>query len=216
MNEHVRDEPRLLLKDQAYQTLKQLILEGLFPPGTFLSERQLAARLGMSKTPVRAALERLDYEGFISVAPQQGIVVRELAIDEITDHFDIRIALETFVIRQLAGRLAKHQLDSLQENLDAQKRQIESGDMASYIETDASLHLLLCGFLGNQEIIRVMQHQRDKLHRIIRNVIRRDQNRMKTSYLEHAAIIDALASGEGEQAAQLMRQHLDNGKRILV
>src|ERR1700742_2672191 len=84
---------RRLMKERAYDSLKQLILTETFEPGAFLSERQLAVRLKMSKTPVKAALERLESEGFIAVSPQQGIVVQDLTLEEIADHFEVREAL---------------------------------------------------------------------------------------------------------------------------
>ena len=75
---------RGLLKDDAYERIKHLIQTQVFKPGTFLSERELAARLGMSKTPVRSALERLQSEGFVQISPQQGAVVREPSLNEIS------------------------------------------------------------------------------------------------------------------------------------
>ena len=88
---------RGLLKERAYDEIKRMVLTGELNPGTFLAERQLAARLGMSKTPVRSALERLESEGFIRISPQQGAIIRDLSLDEITDQYEIRTALETFV-----------------------------------------------------------------------------------------------------------------------
>src|SRR5580700_8790566 len=87
---------RSFLKDRAYERIKSRLLNNDYPPGTFLSERQLAENLGMSKTPVKAALERLESEGLIAVSPQQGIVVRELSVHEIADLYEIRAALESY------------------------------------------------------------------------------------------------------------------------
>ena len=95
---------RALLKDRAYADLKVLIQSGEFPPNTFLSERQLVARLGMSKTPIRSALEHLEAQGLVVVSPQQGIVVTDLSVREITDLFDVRSAIEPFVAARLAER----------------------------------------------------------------------------------------------------------------
>ena len=72
------EDRRVFLKDRAYEELKTLILSEALPPGSFLSERALGQKLGMSKTPVRSAIERLENEGFVSVSPQQGVVVRAL------------------------------------------------------------------------------------------------------------------------------------------
>src|SRR5262252_182499 len=101
---------RSFLKEQAYERLKRGLLNNDYPPGSFLSERQLAENLGMSKTPVKAALERLESEGFIAVSPQQGIVVRELSVQEIADQYEIRAALESYAVRTIAGQLTEEQI----------------------------------------------------------------------------------------------------------
>src|SRR5262245_51497417 len=101
LNGHASD--RSLLKDRAYEKIKTQLLTDEFPPGTFLSERRLAGSLGMSKTPVKAALERLATEGFLSISPQQGIVVRQPSIQEIADLYEIRAVLESYALRTLAG-----------------------------------------------------------------------------------------------------------------
>lgn len=207
---------RGLLKDRAYEELKQLILDWTFMPGTFLSERQLAARLGMSKTPVRSALERLAHEGFVTISPQQGIVVREFSLEEIVDLFDIRIALETFVVKHLAGRLDEERVQRIEENLRGQLETTTSGDVRAATLLDADFHILLCEALGNQEILRTMLHLRDKLYRIVYRILHHDRRRIATSYDEHRAIADAVISGDGDLAAKLIVGHLEWGKHSLV
>ena len=102
----VEDAPgRSLLKERAYTEIKQRILSGVLAPSTFLSERQMAGQLAMSKTPIRAALQRLEVEGLVTISPQQGIIVRDLSVHEIADLYEMRAALETYVARTLAGRL---------------------------------------------------------------------------------------------------------------
>ena len=95
----------LSLKQQAYSELKRLILVDELAQGSVQSVRNLAIRLGMSKTPVHAAIERLEAEGFVALAPQQGIIVSEMSLQNIVDHFEIRQAIEPFVVRRIAGRL---------------------------------------------------------------------------------------------------------------
>ena len=84
----------------------------------------------MSKTPVKAALERLEVEGFITVSPQQGIVVRELSVHEIADLYEIRAALESYTLRAIAGRLTAEQVRRLRANLKAQEAIRGTGDVA--------------------------------------------------------------------------------------
>src|SRR6516162_3334378 len=114
--------PRSFLKDRAYELIKQRLLNSDYPPGTFLSERQLAENLGMSKTPVKGALERLESEGFITVSPQQGIVVRELSVREIADQYEIRSILESYTLRTIAGHLTPEQIARVRANLEEQAR----------------------------------------------------------------------------------------------
>jgi len=162
-----------------------LLLTGIFSPGTFLSERKLGDQLGMGKTPIRAALERLEAEGFIATAPQQGILVREFSIDEIRDHYEIRAALETYIVQQIAGKLTAVQITMLEDNLRIQKTCIDAGDISGHVDVDAGFHLLMADYLGNEEIKKVMQHQRDKIFRVAIQISKRNPPRMQTSLSEH-------------------------------
>ena len=207
---------RALLKDDAYERIKQLIQTQVFKPGTFLSERELAARLGMSKTPVRSALERLQTEGFVQIAPKQGAVVREPSLHEIVDMIDFRIALEPYVLRRLVGRLSPWQLQRLRENLKQQEWVVEAHDVRRCTQLDADFHLMFCEFLGNQEIVRVMRSLRDRLVRTVLRIFSQDVARVRDSYQEHLAIVDALEVGDGERAARLLVSHLESGKRYTV
>jgi DNA-binding GntR family transcriptional regulator len=207
---------RGLLKERAYDEIKRYILRNDFPPGTFLAERQLAAQLGMSKTPVKAALERLEHEGFISVSPQQGIVVRELTVREIADQYEIRVALETYTLRSLAGRLTREQVVRLRTNLAAQKRLRGSGEVEEMAALDSAFHGLFAEFLGNQEVLRVMGQLRDKMQRIIIKVFRLNPGRIDTSYEEHLALAEAAIGGDGPRAAKLMEAHLARGKQMIL
>ncbi len=207
---------RALLKDQAYEALKAQILSGELSPGTFLSERTLAARLNMSKTPVRTALERLEMERFIAISPQQGIVVRGLTLTEINDHYDLRIALETFVASRLAGRLTAEQDAALTANLSAMARAAADRDKPRFMTLDTEFHLLLCESLENREIVRVMEHQRDKFMRVIMPLIERHGERVNDTLAEHAGILEAVRQGDGREAAARIAQHLNNGRRLLI
>lgn len=216
-NPPAADAPRrVLLKERAYAALREAILDGSFPPGSFLSERQLSARLGMSKTPIRGAIERLEHEGFVAVAPQQGIVVREPSVQEIVDQFEIRVALEGYAIRHVSGTLTPDQVRRLEANLADQRAAIAPRQIRRCVELDTDFHLLFCEFLGNREILRVMWNLRDKVHRVIARVYAQDDTRFRTSYEEHRAIADAAIAGDPALAARRIQDHLDFGLRHLV
>lgn len=209
-------EKRSLMKDRAYADIKRLILDEAVAPGEFLSERQLAARLQMSKTPIKSALERLEAEGFIGVSPQQGIVVHDLSLEEIADQFEIREVLEPYVVRQLAGRLTPPQAERMSANLLAQEASVGTGDVRENVRLDADFHLLWCEFLGNSEILATMQRLRDRIHRVVSRVSRRNPHRMREGGDEHRQIAEAVVAGDGDLAADRMRYHLNFGKQLLL
>jgi len=215
-----RSEPlpdgRVLLKERAYAELKQLIQNVTFEPGSFLSERQLAGQLGMSKTPVKAALERLEMEGFIAVSPQQGIVVRELSVHEVADQFEIRLALESHVLRSVAGRLTDEQATELKANIRQQKQAAKRRDVPRLVALDAEFHMLFCQFHGNREIQRVMSQLREKIHRVIGRVFVQQPARLMTSCDEHEAISDAVLAGDADLSVRRIEEHLNYGRQFLL
>jgi DNA-binding GntR family transcriptional regulator len=209
----IEDTP---LKQHAYTELKNRILTGVYPPGGFLSERRLVEQLGMSKTPIRSALERLEAEGFVAVSPRQGIIVREPSMQEIGDQFAIRFALERYVLEALAGRLTEEQVRRVQENLKAQRQAVERSDLAASIRLDGEFHALFCEFLGNQEILRVMCHLRERMMVVIGLVFQKNPERMAPNYQEHQAIAQAVLDGKAEKAVDGLKRHLEYGKQRLL
>ena len=209
------DESAVSLKQRAYTELKERILSGALAPGTLLSERQLARSLKMSKSSVHAALERLQGDGLVTVAAQQGIVVRAIPPQEIADHFEIREALETFVVARLAGRLTPEQASRLKRNLREHRRAVKQGDVAANIRLDSEFHLLLCEFHGNDEITRAMGQIRDKIHGVIHHITSRLPGRTRDSLSEHEAIAAALLVSDGPIAAERIATHLRNGFQSL-
>jgi DNA-binding GntR family transcriptional regulator len=201
------------LKQQAYLRLKAQILCGELVAGAVLSVRQLAARLDMSRTPVHAAIERLEADGLVTLAPQQGVVVREMSIQDIANHYEIRQAIEPFVMQRLAGRLSAEQVDQLRVNQSRHRVAAQRRQIAELIEADAEFHQLLCSFLGNREITLVMQHLRDKVQHVIFRVAQQFPDRVSESYTEHEAIFEALLEGDGRRAAELANEHLEQGRR---
>jgi DNA-binding GntR family transcriptional regulator len=199
------------LKQQAYDALKRQILSGRLAPGVLLSERQLASELKMSKTPVHAALERLEAEDLVVVAAQQGIMVRAISPQDMSDHFEIREAIEPFVVAKLAGRLVNEQARRLEHNLLENDRAVREMDVEANVRLDAEFHLILCEFLGNREITRVMGQIREKVHGVIRYISSRHPERMAGSLAEHEHIAEAILAGNGPEAAERMKAHLRYG-----
>jgi len=205
-----------LLREQAYQRLKELVLRGQLSKMPFLSERRLAKELGMSNTPVRSAVERLELEGMLSIGPQRGIQVRELSRREIVDHFEIRQSLEALVMRKVAGGLEPEQIVALDANVAAFEASVKAGDIPECIARDGDFHLLLAEFSGNADVERVLRQLRDRIFRVILRVIEHVPTRMRESVEEHRRIVRLLVAGDAKGASKLMTQHLRDGLKALV
>lgn len=208
----------LSLKDQAYQGLKKMILDEKVPPNGFLSERNLAAQFGMSKTPVRLAIARLEHEGFVRVSPQQGIVVVALSFDEILDYIEYRLALESFVVRSLAENISQAQMLKLQESLNQHEKLIQkrADTREAQVYADMGFHKLLASLKGNQQIVNAIARQQAMLYRVAMRIFEKHPGRALSSLNEHQQIVEAIANGQKSQAVELIEKHILNIKTLLI
>jgi len=208
---------KLLLKDRAYAELKELIQTGIFPPNTFLSERQLVEQLQMSKTPIRSALEHLESQGLVAVSPQQGIVVKELTVREITDLFDMRWAIEPYVASRLAEtKLSGNQSGQVASNLRQQQIAAKAGNALAATRLDFEFHALLSSFLDNRELLAWLTRCFDKLYRSVLRINKLSSGRLHKSQQDHAAIVASINLGNAAAAAQSMTDHLRYGRQFLL
>lgn len=203
-----------LLKEVAYTKIKESILNGQFAPGDFLSERELIELLGMSKTPIKSALTRLETEGFLVISSKQGIVINDLSIERILDIYDLRIALESYNCRQLTGRLTEDQSEQLEKNLKETEEIVGKRDVKGFTTLDHAFHLLICQFVGNQEIYRILLNYNDHLQRITYRHLDKDPNRMKNFWEEHKKIYYYLKNSD-IRSVEIMESHLQDSKRKL-
>jgi len=205
------------LKEKAYTMLRALIMQGELRSGEFLSERSLVERMEMSRTPIRAALERLEAEGHVTYTPNRGIFVSEVTIDKAIDVYDFRMIIESSIVRKLASRKLTDELRQwFKESLARQWACVEADDTMQFAHEDSEFHRQLVYAFDNKEIIVTMDRLQDKLYRIALNVLRKDANRIKISYEDHATLVEQIEQGQGEEAAATLTQHLEFGKRILL
>lgn len=211
------NEQSVTLKEKAYQELRRLILSGQFKPGDVLTERILVEKLSMSRTPIRAAYERLDAEGLVNYVPNKGLTVAEFSLKRAIDLFEYRIAMEGFVARKLAlMEWEPADLAWFEDNLREQESFMKTSDYEKFTEADASFHAKLAEVHGNKEIITAMNQLQDKLFTTGLSVLRKDRNRIKVSYEDHFRIFSAIRDGDAALAAVCMEEHLEYGKRILI
>ncbi|GEM82112.1 GntR family transcriptional regulator [Meiothermus hypogaeus] len=208
----------LPLREQAYSRIKQLILDEEFPPNSFLSERGLAERLGMSKTPVRLAIARLEHEGYVRVSPQQGIVVLALSFEEILDYIDFRLALESFVVRSLAAAPSPERALALEAQLAEQAQVVHNPEspLQALVHADMAFHRFLATLLGNRPILQALERQQEVLYRIAMRIFQKYPQRREQSFAEHQTLCRLIAAGQQAEAAALIEQHILRIKSLLV
>lgn len=205
------------LKETAYERLLQKISLGQISPGTVLSERELAAEFNMSKTPVKAALERLEEQGFLTISPQRGAILRELSVRQINEHYELRTALESYVASRISGRLGAREKEELEKNLHEQRHHTAvEPSWTEWSRSDYEFHRLLCGALGNDEVSRIMDRHRDRLYWLVTSIAQRDPSVPRVSVAEHEAIFVALCDGDTQRAVDAVIAHLENGRRFLL
>jgi DNA-binding GntR family transcriptional regulator len=213
---------QLTLKEKAYQEVRRLIITGEIKPGDFLSERSLVERLEMSRTPIRSALDRLEIEGFIKQSPKQGVVVEEISINRAFDIYELRIAIESYVVNKLSLRtIQDSEIKRLQENLNQQKLLIDTemydnASFLAFLSLDLEFHNELIKIVENKEFIQIMDQIQDKLLLIASNVFRKQENRMMVSYEDHMRIFNYILNGQNKEAVEEMIKHLEYGKQILI
>jgi DNA-binding GntR family transcriptional regulator len=202
------------LARQVYETLKRQILEGVLPPGTRLKDNELAAGLGVSSTPVREAVKRLESERLVETVPYVGSSVKQFSAQEVGDIYDVRIALESLAVRLTADSLTDAQIQRIEELVECYRRACEVGDQTSALQFDLGFHDLVAEASGNvtlQEMLRLLSAPIQMLRRLDRGT-----ERMQQSLLDHQAILSALKKGDGDRAAELIEMHIERGKNHLL
>jgi len=208
---------QLSLKDQAYLTIKQSILDNTYKVNSILTERTIAEQLQMSRTPVRSAIERLESEGYLLGTPNKGFLLKDLSLKQIVDFFDFRIAIEPYVAEKLAGKsFTDADLQWFSQNLQSQENFVLLQDTINFTKLDSEFHRHLIKCYDNEEMFQTLEHLQDKLYRIALNVLQKDHSRIHQSISDHQHIWEAIITGNKKNAGDEMRQHLEFGKRILV
>lgn len=204
----------MLLKDVAYEKIKEKILDEEYVAGEVLSERTLIEDLKMSKTPIKSALTRLESEGFLKVSSKQGIFILDLSFEKINDMYDLRIALETFNCRNLFSRINEQQIMELEKILMETKKQTDKLDIKGFTKYDHMFHLRISEMAGNKEITDILLNRQNNLKRITLRHLRKNPERVQKFYEEHLEILEALKANN-EASIHLMAKHLEESKSIL-
>jgi DNA-binding GntR family transcriptional regulator len=202
-------------KDLAYEEIRKLILQRRSTDRFTLSENSLASEMRMSRTPIREALQRLQTEGFIEIHPNRGVVIPEVSVVEVNETFALRMAVEEFVIREMAPQMSPEQIGEMDMFLGRQKEAMERNDVLEYLRHDKDFHDLFFRLYANTLIFNTIQRVLDRFYSMGTNVLRRPGS-VQRSFAEHCAIAGAVKNGDGGKAAAAMHDHLITGKNNVL
>ncbi|MBO7744575.1 GntR family transcriptional regulator [Paenibacillus sp. MWE-103] len=209
--------PPVTLKEKAYEQLRAYLLEGTINGNEQLTEKYLVDLLNMSRTPIRAALEKLAAEGLLNLSPNKGLSLPELSLQRVADFFDFRIALESHIVQKLASRkLPPDEIAWFRANLELQRETAEQHDYLAFTHADSAFHRRLAQAYENGEMVQMMENLQDRLFQLALKVLRKDNGRILASYRDHLEIFELILAGSGEEAKRRMVEHLEYGARILV
>ena len=205
--------PRTNLAVQVYDALKAQMHDFELVPGDRFSEAEIGARLGVSRTPVREALFRLRNEGVLEVESKSGWFVRPIDFDKLEQLYDLRMVLETTAVHRLCTdgqRVDRALLDQLAAIWLVPVAE-RSADMVQVSQWDEAFHCALVAAAGNAEMARVHKDVTERI-RIIRRLDFTKQARIDATYDEHSKILKAIQRKRGEQAAMLLRAHIETSQ----
>ena len=202
------DKKTASLEEQVTATLESEILTGKLASGTSLTEQSLSVRLGVSRTPIRAALHTLAEEGLINLVPNRGAVVVGVTREDLVDIYKIRMRLEGLASSLAAARISPEELDTLRESVELAEFYISKNDTEHLKELDTRFHAIIYRASGN----RMLNKTLSELHRNItayRKLSLSSGDRLLSSVKEHRDILNAIISGDGELADRLTSLHIE-------
>ena len=199
------------LADDAYATIKQKIFSFELLPGDLISEGNLVRLMQVSRTPLRQALQRLQYEGFLNAIPKIGWQITPLDFNKLDELYDFRILIEGHAIKLLCDKACSHEpLGELVKIwlCDARER-IQDGEKVGML--DENFHHQLVKIAGNVEMLKMHQEISERI-RIVRRLDFTKENRIHETYDEHSKILKAILDRRGAEAKRLLNSHIDQSK----
>jgi DNA-binding GntR family transcriptional regulator len=206
------------LKEEIYDALHRQIIAGKYGPGDWLRQEDIATQMGVSMTPVREALDLLVASGLAERVPYRGVRVREMSVKDVADAYGLRLVLEAITAREAALHITPEQISGLTKIMDEMKKRVKLQDMPQERQLSREFHASIAQASGNNLLT--------KLYAVVANafpdwllyeaLFRKPEllsNSVSQTYEEHAAIMNALISGDADKAVQTSIDHvLDSGK----
>ncbi|MFY0679903.1 MAG: GntR family transcriptional regulator [Thalassovita sp.] len=204
-----RREPALPVSQQVYEQIRETIISLQWQPGERVSEKDVAANLGVSKTPVREAFIRLSDEGLMEIRPQSGSYVSPISFEKVYESLMLRRAIEMAVSAQAAEQRTALDLVRLQELIEQQVLASEQGDKSRFFELDGEFHRALAEIAKMPSAIRIVRMVRGSVDRVQRLRISRGESRHAQVLEAHRNIVAAIQDRDPRNASKAMDMHLN-------
>jgi DNA-binding GntR family transcriptional regulator len=201
------------LGEVAYEALRDAIMSSQFLPGERLMETDLANEMGISRTPVREAMRRLETDGYVVIIPRKGSYVASFSIKDIMDVFEIRTVLEMMAAGKAAERATEDEIRMLKE-IVRDVSPWETRNVMTAVDADIRFHALLYKAAGNDRLISLMGDLREQINRF-RSTTLATPSRAKYALDEHRAIVSAIADRDPDAASKAARNHVESALKAM-
>ena len=203
------------LREIVYEELKRQILIGEIAPGTRMMEVELADDMGVSRTPVREAIRKLEKEGLVTIEPRRGAYASDISIKDIEDVLEVRQDLEGMAAAMAAVKATDEQKGQLLKVTEQYRKAVESGDVEEMIKFDEAFHKIIVSCSDNKTLIQLISQVQELALRF-RYIYYDDFTRFGSQPMEHKEITDAIISGNAEKARQAAGDHILHLKTFVL
>lgn len=217
MNEPLRVESNefLPLRDVVFNTLHRAIITGRLKPGERLMEVHLAGQLGVSRTPIREAIRKLELEGLVTMLPRRGAVVAEMSVKNMRDVLEVRRILDVLSVELACERITLAELEKLKDARDQFTTALTKGNTAIMAQADVQFHDIIIEASGNLRLKQLINNLAEQMYRY-RFIYLQDDLRHDMLIEEHNAIYNAIKNKQSSTAASAARIHIDNQEASII
>ena len=209
LNFTVKMDEYLPLRDVVFNTLREAILRGELKPGERLMEIQLANKLGVSRTPIREAIRKLELEGLVLMIPRKGAEVAQITEKSLRDVLEVRRALENLAVQLACLRMSPQTLADLKAAARAFEEILGGEDVTAVAEADVAFHDVIYMATDNQRLISLLNNLREQMYRYRVEYLKKKECHKQLLW-EHQEIIRAIEAGEIDVSTKITEQHIDN------
>ena len=203
------------LREVVSDALRQAIQDGVLKPGERLMEIPLAEELGVSRTPIREAIRKLELDGFVVMIPRRVAYLSNITLKDITQVFEIRSALEELAAGLAAERITTEELENLERMLVEINEYMESKDMDKVVAADIEFHEVLYKASRNERLAEIVNNLREQTFRF-RSVSMKQPGRLAKTWEEHRQLVEAISSHNAAQARKIARVHMEHSEQTLL